>query len=229
MTIKDIFPTVQGEGVLAGAPCTFIRTSGCSVACHFCDTDWKRGQAWEMEDLVNFLKYQPYLKHFVITGGEPFDQKHLYKFIHRLYQVFKSSLIQVETSCKHLAKVNFCERYMGITNDYFPEDINLHFTCSPKLFYPDFIEIALATYISVKDIGFVEFKIVIEETNRNTIGSLVNLANVIPDDVPMSIMLEDSFSLEQDVALTLQFLFADDVIADRYFLSSRLQNLYKIK
>ena len=37
--ISEIFgPTIQGEGVLIGEPCIFVRTAGCDFRCNWCDT-----------------------------------------------------------------------------------------------------------------------------------------------------------------------------------------------
>lgn len=52
LRISEIFgPTIQGEGVLIGAPTVFVRTGGCDYRCSWCDTlhavdseyrdDWK--------------------------------------------------------------------------------------------------------------------------------------------------------------------------------------------
>src|SRR3954465_2308449 len=50
-TVKEIFYTLQGEGVNAGSPAVFLRFAGCnlwsgreadraSAVCRFCDTDF---------------------------------------------------------------------------------------------------------------------------------------------------------------------------------------------
>ena len=44
MRIAEIFHSIQGEGLLAGVPSIFIRTSGCNLRCDWCDTpyaSWK--------------------------------------------------------------------------------------------------------------------------------------------------------------------------------------------
>ena len=38
--IKEIFYSLQGEGVNTGRPAVFIRFSGCNLSCIFCDTDF---------------------------------------------------------------------------------------------------------------------------------------------------------------------------------------------
>ncbi|NBY66007.1 MAG: 7-carboxy-7-deazaguanine synthase QueE, partial [Verrucomicrobia bacterium] len=40
MRISEIFHSIQGEGLLAGVPSVFIRTSGCNLRCDWCDTPY---------------------------------------------------------------------------------------------------------------------------------------------------------------------------------------------
>ena len=62
--VKAIFgPTLQGEGLHAGAPCVFLRLAGCNAwdgraetransACPYCDTDFRGGELLDMEEIV---------------------------------------------------------------------------------------------------------------------------------------------------------------------------------
>ncbi len=74
MKISEIFYSIQGEGVLAGVPSVFIRTSGCNLRCSWCDTPYA---SWypEGEDLsierVAVAAQEFSAEHVVITGGEP--------------------------------------------------------------------------------------------------------------------------------------------------------------
>ena len=73
--INELFTSIQGEGIRAGVPATFIRLQGCDVGCPFCDTRyaWKEGdtlQAMTEEQIMEQVK-APYT---IITGGEPLMQ-----------------------------------------------------------------------------------------------------------------------------------------------------------
>lgn len=94
-TVKEIFYTLQGEGVHAGRPAVFCRFTGCnlwtgreqdraSAVCTFCDTDFvgvgpdggRFATAAELADAVA-LRWPavPGGKRFVVcTGGEPLLQ-----------------------------------------------------------------------------------------------------------------------------------------------------------
>ena len=74
MKIAEVFHSIQGEGLLAGIPSVFVRTSGCNLRCWFCDTPYS---SWEPEgeklDPAEILQQVVDIdcKHVVITGGEP--------------------------------------------------------------------------------------------------------------------------------------------------------------
>lgn len=81
MKISEVFATVQGEGVLTGVPSLFIRTSGCNLRCHWCDTpytSWSpEGEEWTIERLMEWTAVHPAYRHVVLTGGEPMIQPEL--------------------------------------------------------------------------------------------------------------------------------------------------------
>ncbi len=74
MRISEIFYSVQGEGLLVGAPSVFIRASGCNLRCVWCDTPYA---SWEPEGddlsiptiLAEVSRYPA--RCAVLTGGEP--------------------------------------------------------------------------------------------------------------------------------------------------------------
>jgi len=74
MRIAEIFHSIQGEGLLAGVPSVFIRTSGCNLRCHWCDTpyaSWKpEGPEMSVEEILKKVLEWSCL-HVVLTGGEP--------------------------------------------------------------------------------------------------------------------------------------------------------------
>src|ERR1700733_342651 len=75
MRISEIFYSVQGEGILAGVPSVFIRTSGCNLRCSWCDTpytSWKpEGEDLTLDAVIEQATAFPTARHIVITGGEP--------------------------------------------------------------------------------------------------------------------------------------------------------------
>jgi 7-carboxy-7-deazaguanine synthase (Cx14CxxC type) len=92
--VKEIFLTLQGEGVHAGRRAVFLRFSGCNLwtgreadrataVCQFCDTDFvgmdgENGGRYEAEDLAAKVAALwgdgTENRYVVITGGEPMLQ-----------------------------------------------------------------------------------------------------------------------------------------------------------
>jgi organic radical activating enzyme len=83
-SIKEIFYSLQGEGVRAGIPHVFVRFAGCNLDCAMeagplspggfqCDTDWKNGTAMSIEQLVQTIQDTDVgnCKWVLLTGGEP--------------------------------------------------------------------------------------------------------------------------------------------------------------
>ena len=99
MRIAEIFHSIQGEGLLAGVPSIFIRTSGCNLRCHWCDTpyaSWKpEGPEMSVEEVLKKLTAWN-CDHVVLTGGEPMIAPDL----HQLATVLKKrhKHITIETA-----------------------------------------------------------------------------------------------------------------------------------
>jgi 7-carboxy-7-deazaguanine synthase len=74
MKIAEIFYSLQGEGMLAGVPSVFVRTSGCNLRCTWCDTPYTSWRP-EGEDLPAGQIIEAVAAyraaHVVVTGGEP--------------------------------------------------------------------------------------------------------------------------------------------------------------
>ncbi|MFD1641707.1 7-carboxy-7-deazaguanine synthase QueE [Halohasta litorea] len=87
LPINELFESLQGEGVLAGVPSIFIRTSGCNLRCWFCDsyhTSWEPTHAWmDLDEIVDRVSEFD-ADHVVLTGGEPLIHEEAVTLINRL-------------------------------------------------------------------------------------------------------------------------------------------------
>lgn len=75
LRLTEIFHSLQGEGSTVGLPTTFIRLTGCSLRCSWCDTTYSfyGGEDWTLERVMERLAPIP-TKRVCVTGGEPLDQ-----------------------------------------------------------------------------------------------------------------------------------------------------------
>lgn len=82
--VKEIFYSLQGEGIHTGRPAVFVRFSGCNLACPFCDTDFSGtdgpgGGVYDrpsdiiavMRARLSSAKCDDGPRFAVMTGGEP--------------------------------------------------------------------------------------------------------------------------------------------------------------
>jgi len=75
LRLTEIFHSIQGEGATVGLPTTFVRFTGCSLRCSWCDTTYSfyGGEEWDVEKVMQRLA-PIRTKRVCITGGEPMDQ-----------------------------------------------------------------------------------------------------------------------------------------------------------
>jgi 7-carboxy-7-deazaguanine synthase len=74
MKINEIFHSIQGESTHAGRPCVFVRFSGCSLRCVWCDTTYAYHEGTEMpldEVVACVASYGCRLVE--LTGGDPLE------------------------------------------------------------------------------------------------------------------------------------------------------------
>jgi 7-carboxy-7-deazaguanine synthase len=85
MRITEIFFSIQGESTHAGKPCVFVRLTGCSLRCVYCDTKYSYAGGREMpldQVLAEVAAYPAKLVE--VTGGEPLEQKEVYPLMRSL-------------------------------------------------------------------------------------------------------------------------------------------------
>jgi len=94
MRVNEIFYSLQGEGYFTGTAATFVRLSGCNLACDFCDTEYNSFENMTEEEILQQVIQYP-SKHVVITGGEPTLQltRSLLELLHEA-----NKYVQIETN-----------------------------------------------------------------------------------------------------------------------------------
>jgi 7-carboxy-7-deazaguanine synthase len=85
MKITEIFYSIQGESTHVGKPCVFVRLTGCSLRCGYCDTKYSYAGGTE-QSLDEVLKTvaSHNTKLVEVTGGEPLEQEEVYPLMDAL-------------------------------------------------------------------------------------------------------------------------------------------------
>lgn len=95
--IKEIFESIQGEGLFVGEKQVFIRFSSCNLNCTYCDTNFQNGIELNEDEL--YQKIKNYNANSIsLTGGEPLLN---FQFIKSFLIKYKNKLnkkIHLETN-----------------------------------------------------------------------------------------------------------------------------------
>ena len=96
--VSEIFFSLNGEGLLIGAPTVFVRLSGCNLRCTWCDTTyaWEKGTEKSVHTIVEEVRTcdNGFCEWVLLTGGEPLLQD-ITGLIHELKKEYN---IGIETN-----------------------------------------------------------------------------------------------------------------------------------
>lgn len=101
LRISETFDTIQGEGMLAGMPSHFIRTSGCNLRCWWCDTpytSWKPEGSMESVTELARAAGESKCHNVVITGGEPMLFPNEVGLLTNILQSEHGKVVTIETN-----------------------------------------------------------------------------------------------------------------------------------
>jgi 7-carboxy-7-deazaguanine synthase len=95
LRVTEIFRSIQGESTRAGLPCAFIRLTGCSLRCVWCDTAYAFHGGDEMTVSEAASKVLALGTELVeVTGGEPLEQEAVYPLMERLLEAGLTLLLE---------------------------------------------------------------------------------------------------------------------------------------
>ncbi len=184
--VNEIFNSVQGEGILTGAPATFIRLQGCTVGCVWCDTKYTwaaGGTRMKVYDIID----QAHHRHIVLTGGEPT----LYDLDGLLVRLqAEGHFVQLETSGQN-----------DIRGSVYPDWI----TWSPKEAI-DF-QAGFAIKDAAKEVKWVVDETLPWKTVLDTFQWYVKRASAKGDEVPYFVLMPEGCPPREEMVIrTLAFL-----------------------
>lgn len=99
MQITEIYQSIQGESTFAGQLCTFVRTNGCNLRCHWCDSSFSfyGGQELTLDEIVRQVDALG-CGLVELTGGEPLLQRDAPALVTRLLDAGHTVLIETSGS-----------------------------------------------------------------------------------------------------------------------------------
>ena len=126
--VSEIFVSLQGEGLYIGAKQVFVRLSGCSFGCAYCDTKraWKRVKKADISGkkeinpvsvaaVISAVKEFGPVHSVSVTGGEPLEQP---EFTLELLKGLKKAGYKtyLETNAAHPAELKLVLKYADIVS-----------------------------------------------------------------------------------------------------------------
>lgn len=142
--IKEIFDSIQGEGLYIGCRQVFVRFCNCNLKCNYCDTDFGANQdfmEFSAQGLAQYLKENFELSkiHSIsLTGGEPLLSV---EFLKEFLPLVSSNKIYLETNATLADKLSEVIDFV----DIIASDIKLESATGIKdtfKFHDKFFEIA---------------------------------------------------------------------------------------
>jgi 7-carboxy-7-deazaguanine synthase len=100
LVIHELYRSLQGEGLHAGLPCTFVRLTACHLRCGYCDTPhaFMEGAAVPIEEVLRrALATGDELVE--ITGGEPLLQPEVLPLMAALADAGRTVLLETSGAC----------------------------------------------------------------------------------------------------------------------------------
>jgi 7-carboxy-7-deazaguanine synthase len=95
LRVTEIFRSIQGESTRAGFPCAFVRLTGCSLRCVWCDTAYAFHGGADMPVSAAAGRVLEFGTRLVeITGGEPLEQEGVYPLMERLLDAGRTVLLE---------------------------------------------------------------------------------------------------------------------------------------
>ena len=123
MKIVEIFRSIEGEGIRAGYPATFVRFYGCNLNCSYCDSLYaNKGGGYEEMNVVEIINAVENLgcKRVTVTGGEPLMVPEIYSFLNSLsrrgYEVNVETNGSIPIQLKRIPGVFFTMDYKSLSS-----------------------------------------------------------------------------------------------------------------
>ena len=197
--IREVFSSIQGEGMLVGRRQIFVRLTGCNLECNYCDTNFERSDTCKLESkpgsghfidipqpvslqqmtaiIVDWQTQLPGAHHSIsFTGGEPLLEAD--SLIEWFPEIRKLIPVHLETN----GTLNIALRSVIDHVDFISMDMKLPSTSGSvgELWesHRQFLEQALATDVSVKIV-------ICESTDKDEVTRVCEIISAVAPSTPL--------------------------------------------
>ena len=127
MRISEIFFSIQGESTRAGQPCVFVRLTGCSLRCVYCDTkySYSGGREMALDEVLSVVAGYP-ANLVEVTGGEPLEQEQVYPLMGTMLD--RGYTVMLETG-GHVSIARVPKEVIKIIDIKCPDSREAHTVC----------------------------------------------------------------------------------------------------
>jgi len=127
MRITEIFFSIQGESTRAGQPCVFVRLTGCSLRCVYCDTkySYSGGREMALDEVLSVVAGYP-ANLVEVTGGEPLEQEQVYPLMGTMLD--RGYTVMLETG-GHVSIARVPKEVIKIIDIKCPDSREAHTVC----------------------------------------------------------------------------------------------------
>lgn len=180
MLISEIFDSIDGEGVRAGALCTFIRVFGCNLRCSYCDSMYAVEEKYtdippkNMSVNEILAQVNRNYKRVTLTGGEPLLFPESIRLVNSLCDFGYEVNIETNGSCDIVA---FRELIRHNENLFFTIDFKL--PSSQEMY-----SMRLSNFDNLQKKDVLKFVIGSEEDASVAASFAHNLIEKYGDDAP---------------------------------------------
>lgn len=209
VNIKEIFTSIQGEGIYTGEKHLFVRFCRCNLNCRYCDTDFssenaKKYSPLELYDEIKNINCSA----ISFTGGEPLAEKDFLKEFLEKYKLKLNKKIYLETNGTMYSELREIIDYIDIVS----MDIKLKSATGQKNRFSDnekFIDIAKNKELFIKvvfdnNIEDDEIKNIIKLAKKYNSTIILQPKMPIEDDIALINIFDKFFDLYQNIRLIPQ-------------------------
>lgn len=190
--VKEIFESIQGEGIFSGDKQAFVRFTKCNLACKYCDTQFsvdRDSRTLSEQELFDILrKFNS--NTIALTGGEPLIEADFIASFLSKYKRYLNKKILLETNGTLVYQLKKTIEHLDIIS----ADIKLesatgqenHFDINDKFFEIAKRKRAYAKVVFDENINDFEVKKVTEIANRHDL--LLVLQPKMPMDANLPLL-----------------------------------------